>query len=508
MILKSIHLENFRGLEDITVQFSESFNVIIGRNDIGKSTILEALEIFFNNEVVQIQNDDLKKGSVEQKMAISLSFEIDSNKKYLIDTNIETSLVEEYLLNNNGLLEIKKEWDCTKSVTTKSSLTTFIVADYLTEFADSPLVTLKIADLRRICKDREIEDNVEDKRVASNYRNAIYKSRTSSDKQTTFIPIDREDAKAIYEQISSELPQFALFVSDRLNKDTDKEVQDPLKIITKKAILEVEDKLELVVKEIQDKAMVIGLRTIKKIEEMDPAIAKTLTPNLKIKNWDSLFSFSFTGDEGIPINKRGSGVRRLILLNYFRAEADETTHSNKSLIYGIEEPETSQHPNFQKMLIESLIEISNSINRQVIITTHSPEIAKLAKDENLILLYKNLTGTVISIEDKEPKFTIIRETLGVLPYLSKLVICVEGENDIAFINNINQNIPELKSIIDLKEKDIKVIPMNGGNLSNWVDRNYLNDSNVKEFHLYDSDSNSGPNTNQYLNEVEKINGRK
>jgi hypothetical protein len=37
-----------------------------------------------------------------------------------------------------------------------------------------------------------------------------------------------------------------------------------------------------------------------------------------------------------------------------------------------------------------------------------------------------------------------------MPYLSKLVICVEGEYDIKFIKNINQNIPELKEIIDLE----------------------------------------------------------
>jgi len=31
---------------------------IIGKNDAGKSTILEALEIFFNNQVVSIDGDD------------------------------------------------------------------------------------------------------------------------------------------------------------------------------------------------------------------------------------------------------------------------------------------------------------------------------------------------------------------------------------------------------------------------------------------------------------------
>lgn len=43
--LSSIHLKNFRGYVDTVVDFDEHINVIVG-----KSTVLEALEIFFNNE--------------------------------------------------------------------------------------------------------------------------------------------------------------------------------------------------------------------------------------------------------------------------------------------------------------------------------------------------------------------------------------------------------------------------------------------------------------------------
>lgn len=46
MKLKKIKLINFRGYKKFEVDFDNNFNVIIGRNDIGKSTILEALEIF------------------------------------------------------------------------------------------------------------------------------------------------------------------------------------------------------------------------------------------------------------------------------------------------------------------------------------------------------------------------------------------------------------------------------------------------------------------------------
>jgi predicted ATP-dependent endonuclease of OLD family len=58
MKIKKLVLENFRAYSGAEIDFDPNFNVIIGRNDVGKSTILEALEIFFNNETVKIDIND------------------------------------------------------------------------------------------------------------------------------------------------------------------------------------------------------------------------------------------------------------------------------------------------------------------------------------------------------------------------------------------------------------------------------------------------------------------
>ena len=47
MKLKSISIENFRGYQDKTTINFDDLTVLVGKNDIGKSTILEALDIFF-----------------------------------------------------------------------------------------------------------------------------------------------------------------------------------------------------------------------------------------------------------------------------------------------------------------------------------------------------------------------------------------------------------------------------------------------------------------------------
>ena len=506
MKLRKLILENFRGYKNLEVPLNENLNVIIGKNDIGKSTILEALEIFFNNNnSVKIEIQDLNVWATKKEITIGITLEVDKTKDYLIDSENKTNLEDEFLLNKNGELQILKVWDCSKSLTAKS-LSTYLVANYPTAFDANPLVTVKITDLKKIVKEKEIEDAVEDKRISSKYRKAIYQVSNTEEKKEILIPVDKEDAKAIWGSLNAELPFFALFQSDRQNKDSDKEVQDPLKLITKQAIATKEAELQQVINEIKAKAEEKGQKTIDKLSEMDSEIAKSLSPNVSNRNWDSLFSFSFTGDEGIPLNKRGSGVRRLILLNYFRAEAEDNTSNSRGVIYAIEEPETSQHPNYQIMLINSLITLSEAENKQVIITTHSPEIAKIAEDQNLILVVRDDDDMPRVVLDSDAKLSKIKETLGILPYLSRLVICVEGEYDIKFLKNIN-NIPEFKKIIDLEAEGISIIPMLGGNLKNWVDRNYLKQTNAIEFHIYDRDSNSGHNSEKYRDQCDAVNNR-
>ena len=51
-------MKNFRCYkETISIDF-DNLTTFIGKNDIGKSTILEALEIFFNNDLVKIDSSD------------------------------------------------------------------------------------------------------------------------------------------------------------------------------------------------------------------------------------------------------------------------------------------------------------------------------------------------------------------------------------------------------------------------------------------------------------------
>ena len=51
MYISQIDIKNYRGIREETLKFS-NFNTLIGRNDCGKSTIINAIKLFFNDEKI------------------------------------------------------------------------------------------------------------------------------------------------------------------------------------------------------------------------------------------------------------------------------------------------------------------------------------------------------------------------------------------------------------------------------------------------------------------------
>ena len=107
MRLKTVKLTHFRGYRDTTiVPISDAMTGVVGRNDFGKSTILEALAIFFETDGFKADKNDMNcfslKEDVEQ-FEIACVFD-DLPTALILDENVETSLLQECLLNAEGNL--------------------------------------------------------------------------------------------------------------------------------------------------------------------------------------------------------------------------------------------------------------------------------------------------------------------------------------------------------------------------------------------------------------------
>lgn len=403
MKLHSIKLKNFRSYKEETEIKIDDLTVFVGKNDIGKSTVLEALDIFFNDGkgdyVVKLDKDDINKtalGEGNKDIFITAVF-TDLPDSITIDATNPTTFENEYLLNSSDRLEIIKKYP------NAGAAKVFIKSNHPTNPKCSDLLLKKIAEYKKIIKDESIEcDNLT---INAVMRSAIW-NHFQNDLQLQEVEIDtsKEDAKNIWEKIQTYLPLYCLFQSDRKNSDNDSEVQDPLKKAVSQILAdqEVIAMFEDIAQRVSVHLNAVSDATLAKLREMNPDIANSLNPIIPTASalkWVDVFkNVSISGDENIPINKRGSGVKRLILLNFFRAEAERRLQSgnSQSIIYAIEEPETSQHTDHQRLLVKAFKELSQADKTQVLLTTHSSVVVKGLEFGNLRLINKEEENKSIS----------------------------------------------------------------------------------------------------------------
>lgn len=72
MIIENIHIENFRSLKDVNIN-CDDLMAIIGRNGTGKSTVLYALDVFYNI-AAQITEYDYFAKKVESEIKIRITY--------------------------------------------------------------------------------------------------------------------------------------------------------------------------------------------------------------------------------------------------------------------------------------------------------------------------------------------------------------------------------------------------------------------------------------------------
>nr|WP_315422706.1 ATP-binding protein [uncultured Pedobacter sp.] len=513
MKLISIKLRNFRIYKDeITIQLSD-LNCLIGKNDIGKSTVLEAINIFFNDG---IEKTDLSVNTQDETIEMTCLFE-DFQENIILDSTVETSLLDESLLNREGFLEVKKTYKMGGAIT-KS---TYLIAYHETHEKLISILTLKNSPLKTLATELDVDLTGINKTKNPPIRKAI-KLKIESPKELIELKVDgsldtENNLKAVWSKLKDFLPIFTLFKVDKTINDKDKDVQDPMNQAIKEtlAIPEIKALLDKIEEEIKAKSTVVAEQTLEKLKEIDASLAEKMKSDFsKLPSWDKIFDLTLLNENNVPLNKRGSGVKRLVLLSFFQAQAEKRKIENSapSIIYAIEEPETAQHPNHQKILINSLIRLSERTNVQVMFTTHSANLVREIPMESLIYIHKNVDGKNIidygvdfqTHTLNENTINNIISTLGVLPNPADKILkllFVEGNHDINALKRYSKILSEHNNaIIPLDDRqDIAIVISGGSCLKFYVDNKYLDGLGKPEIHIYDND------IAEYRDYVAKIN---
>jgi len=485
--LKSVGIRNFRCYKDELRIEIDNLTAIVGRNDAGKSSIMDALEIFLNDGTPD--EHDANRNGEPDDLAITCEFH-DLPEELVLDDSTPTTLEQEYLLTASGNLRIRKTYSGSAKSPKCTDISAYALHPSMPQYDD--LLALKRKELKDRATSLDVPLDDVDAKVNSQLRSAIWSSGEDLRLQERWIPLNDENSKQIWAQLRSSIPTFALFKSDRASTDQDPEAQDPLKAAVRDALKKKESDLERLAAFVENEVKVIAEATLSKLKEMDPTVASQLNPKFTKPRWDTLFKASITGDEDIPINKRGSGVKRLILLNFFRAKAEQKRldSGRESLVYGIEEPETSQHPHNQRMLMRALDELS--VDAQIVLTTHTPMLARVVPESSLRYLSIDADGSRSILIGGEKTNERIARDLGILPDNSVgLFLGVEGPTDIAFLQNISKilhgsdlSIPDLEELERLGR--LIFVPLGGSNLGRWVSR--FRKLRRPEFYLFDRDA--------------------
>ena len=278
MKLKEFRLKNFRGYKDEVIISFDQLTVFIGRNDVGKSTILEALHIFFNDKPEKF---DLNVNAENEYIVLTAVFN-ELPPSLVLDEKTPTSLEDEYLVNANGELEVIKRYRIGTSMTEE----TFVRCKVPDQPELDNLLTLKLSSLKIKAQELGIDLDGVDKRISKDVRFAIRKhyypngvDHYKIEKIKIDGKLDNEDnLKKVWSGLRNYLPIFSLFNVDKPLNDQDSDIQDPMKEIIKEVLQrpEIGLLLEDLKDEIQTASSQLADQTIQKLNEIDTSLAETL----------------------------------------------------------------------------------------------------------------------------------------------------------------------------------------------------------------------------------------
>ncbi len=507
MILKQAVISNFRGINDPRTIHFNGFNCIVGQNDAGKSTILRALDVFLNE--TKPTKADYNISGTDNLISIELRFDF-QNAPLLLGEQIETTVEDEELVNEEGLVCIRKTWSVGES-TIGNPKTSIFRKIYL---GDNDIISRTETQLMALCRGNGIEtvkgngeeyNNVEKRQKL---RNLFIRTGAEFEYNFDDIPTSgNSKIRSIGDAIKKALPDYQYFKADTSLSDTDNAIQKFFKDL---AFKKIEDDINT--EEVEEAIKTQLTEVLLKITEKINAVVREeerIEPFVEF-DWSKLISTSFrsrTSGADIPLSSRGDGFRRLTMMSYFEYLAETNRPSlSHQIIFAFEEPETFLHPTTQELLFEKLKALTDN-NYQVLISTHSPTIVGNTKTSDIIHITK--PGNVYTIEQTNVHYKTIALDLGIKPdnifsplfSSSRLLFLVEGIDDVLAMNHLAESYKaagEIDQTFD--ELGVSILPIGGcGGVKHWVNLDLFTKMGKEYFIFLDSDKKSpteaSPNEN-------------
>lgn len=492
MKIHSVSIKNYRPFATLEEMRLGPMATIVGKNDVGKSNILRALQVFFDN--LKITSKDVHYGaSKEEEVIIEVAFTA-LPEKVELESGVETTLKDEMLLDEEGYLRICKTYP--QNDLSKPNIT-LVTHDYKeVRFAGLPSINEK--ELNKLCEINSIDYKKSGRGITNKSKREALRNKANEES----ISFGKHDISLttksdLWKKISSLLPEFELFEVDYKLGVGETTFQNKFNPIIKTAAeqpdaIEAREKFTGAIgKALQSEVDKIFERLKRHTDAFVGLKAKT------VFSWDKAVTFDILGKDSheieISLDERGSGMRRLLMVAFFQYLAENSRGSDNDVIYSIEEPENCLHPSLQRELISSLRELSNE-GHQIIVTSHSPVFASASPKHDLALVVRE-AGIARAIQTPDLDLSDVAEQLGVEPsdQITGYNACVfvEGIDDIGFFTTLANKLKEAKHIdSNFEDKGIGFVICGGDNIKHWITRRAMGKLNRRFGVIVDSDKKS------------------
>lgn len=470
MKLAHLKVENYRGLKSIDIPLSR-FGCLIGRNNAGKSSLLQALSIVLSSPGPRLTKSDYFDPTQPIRIALTLSEITDEDLSRLEEGHRArvTPLIE------NGSFTLVRIY----GTDTKSKW------HYVTGIPADPRFSRK--DVDELLKGKrkgaalveafpELEDKVNDTHGVNDMRDAITSYGRSLPREEQ-VESDVDLPTGMDSSLVSFLPERIYIPAVKNLSDDVKASQttpfgrimavllDTLepKLASFEAMFkELSEQFNRVVKEdgsVEDKRLtevkLIESTVQKYVRESFSNVSielKVPPPELKA----ILSSAELLVDDGVhgPLENKGDGLRRAVVFAIFRSYVElsqpgvlggiaEAVHKDRYVLL-FEEPELYLHPAAQHILFDALKVFSQS--NHVFISTHSASFFAPDITESFIKLKKNsdpnakpfTEASLVDVKDvtHRDRFQLICYENNNVAFFFDGVVLVEGDSDLIVFPHI------------------------------------------------------------------------
>ena len=377
--IKSLYISGLKKFNEITVQFNEHMNIIVGENEAGKSTILEAIKIVLNQMYKNTDKSILKDLFNKTQMD---TFKADPSIEILPKIEIELDLV---------LDPTEKNTEYFFGENSRNTEATFGIKF---ECAFNEEIGANLADV------------INSGEIPYEYYNLSWKTYSNQQyylikRPLNFIAIDtsENDTNSSFNYFNKTL--FNSRYSEKEKIASKNKFRNELNKMFKS--IDLED---------LDEHRKFGINDKKVILESVLAVY----------------------EDSIALENKGSGMSSLI-----KTQIALDKSKNNLDIVSIEEPENHLcHTTLLKMLSEIEKRQSDS---QIIITTHNNLIASRLNLKNVIWVTDNEAKSLDNISEDDANFFIKADNNNFLQILlSKKAILVEGATEFLLLPKIYQQI--------------------------------------------------------------------